>query len=81
MKATQLSPALLERAAEVLRLLAHRHRLRIVEILEEEHEGVPVHRITEQADLPQAAVSRHLGQMQREGLVSRERVGKEVGVI
>jgi DNA-binding transcriptional ArsR family regulator len=72
-----LSIETLGRMAQVLRLLAHPHRLKIVEILEGS-EGEPVHAIVERLGLPQAATSQHLNQMRRVGLVAAERRGKEV---
>ncbi len=63
--------------AQVLRLLAHPHRLKIVEILESEKEA-PVYQIAEEVGLPQAATSQHLNQMKRVGLVGSFRRGKEV---
>ena len=67
----------LERMAQVLKLLAHPHRLKIIEILEATEEA-PVHDIVERLALPQAASSQHLNQMRRVGLVAAERRGKEV---
>lgn len=67
----------LDRVGQVLRLLAHPQRLRIVEILGR-RKGAPVHEITELLDLPQAATSQHLNQMRRMGVVSARRRGREV---
>ncbi len=72
-----LDIAFLERTARVLRMLAHPHRLKIVEILEAEP-GIPVHAVTERLGLSQAATSQHLNQMRRVGLVESVREGKEV---
>lgn len=72
-----LPPALLSRMADVLKVLAHPDRLKIVERLEVES-AAPVHRLMDALDLPQAVVSQHLTQMRRVGLVSCERRGKEV---
>jgi DNA-binding transcriptional ArsR family regulator len=72
-----LSIEFLARMAQVLKLLAHPHRLKIVEILESRDEA-PVHEIVEQLALPQAACSQHLNQMRRVGLVAAERRGREV---
>jgi len=73
----RLAPELLDKMAQVLKLLAHRDRLRIIEILEREAES-PVHRITAELRLPQAVASQHLNQMKRLGLVASRRRGKEV---
>ena len=72
-----LSIDLLARMAEVLKLLAHPHRLKIIEILDV-NGGAPVFAIAEQLDLPQAATSQHLNQMKRVGLITADRRGKEV---
>lgn len=66
----------LARVAQMLKLLAHPHRLRIVEILEADE--APVHAIVDHLGLPQGATSQHLNQMRRVGLVAAERRGKEV---
>lgn len=67
----------LERAAHILKMLAHPQRLRIVEILEREQE-VPVHALVEETGFPQAVVSQHLNQMRRIGLLAGRRQGREV---
>jgi len=67
----------MERMAQVLKLLAHPCRLRIVEILEAE-ETMPVHSLVEHLELPQAQVSGHLQKMLRSDLLKRERRGQEV---
>lgn len=67
----------LARMAQVLKLLAHRHRLKIIDLLET-HGSMPVHRLTEELKLPQAATSAHLARMKRIGLVESRRRGKEV---
>lgn len=72
-----LSIDFLTRTARVLRLLAHPHRLKIVEMLEKGG-SVPVHRITDGLGLSQGATSQHLNQMRRVGLVDSERKGREV---
>jgi ArsR family transcriptional regulator, zinc-responsive transcriptional repressor len=71
-----LSIEFLARTAQVLKLLAHPHRLKIVEILEARE--APVHEIVGQMALPQAACSQHLNQMRRVGLVAAARRGREV---
>ncbi len=72
-----LSIAVLERMGDVLKLLAHPYRLKIIEILENS-EGVSVHEIAERLRLPHAATSQHLNRMRRMGVVAAERHGKEV---
>ncbi len=68
---------LLERMAQVLKLLAHPHRLQVVEMLEACGEA-PVHEIMGCLELTQAATSHHLVAMKRVGLGEAERKGKEV---
>ena len=72
-----LTIADLARMAQVLKLLAHPYRLKIVDILESE-EAIPVHGLVDRLGLPQASVSGHLKKMLRAGLVAAERRGKEV---
>lgn len=72
-----LTPERLGRMAQVLRLLAHPHRLKIVEILGGQDDA-PVGRIAENLNLPPAATSQHLNLMRRVGLLEAERNGREV---
>ncbi len=72
-----LTAEFLERAAGLLRMLAHPHRLKIIEILEREGE-FSVSRIIEETGLPQSSVSLHLNQMKRMDLLESTRQGKEV---
>ncbi len=71
-----LSVEELERMAQILRLLAHAQRLRLVEALE--RGPAPVHALVETLGLPQATVSQHLNHMRRVGLVDAERRNREV---
>ncbi|NCC52232.1 MAG: ArsR family transcriptional regulator [Spartobacteria bacterium] len=71
------SLAMLERVASVLRMLAHPHRLKIVEFLND-REHAPVHDIAKWIALPQAATSQHLNHMKNVGLLEARRHGKEV---
>lgn len=68
----------LREAADMLRLLAHPHRLKIIDLLEKEDDGLPVHALVKSLEIAQSAVSQHLSSMQRAGLIKRERRGKEV---
>jgi DNA-binding transcriptional ArsR family regulator len=72
-----LTVADLARVAQILKLLAHPHRLEIIDILESEIEA-PVHVLVERLNLPQSATSNHLNLMRRAGLVDSVRRGKEV---
>jgi ArsR family transcriptional regulator len=83
MKAKQTSPSslsieMLERVSTMLRLLAHPHRLKVIEYLEDKKDGAPVMDVQSHVDLPHAATSQHLNQMKRVGLLKSERRGKEV---
>jgi DNA-binding transcriptional ArsR family regulator len=72
-----LSVECLERTARILKLLAHPHRLRIVETLAARGEA-PVHEIVRGLGVSQAATSQHLATMRRAGIVEARRQGKEV---
>ncbi len=72
-----LSVDLLERMAAALKVLAHPHRLKIVELLEGEKEA-SVSMIHARLRLAQAVTSQHLGHMKRVGLLASSRRGKEV---
>lgn len=71
------SIAFLSRMSEVLRVLAHPQRLKIVEILQAAGRA-PVHDIVDRLGATQATTSQHLNQMRRAGVVAAERRGKEV---
>jgi DNA-binding transcriptional ArsR family regulator len=73
----KLSIEFLAKMAQRLKLLAHPHRLKIVEILETGGDA-PVFEIARQLGLSQAATSQHLNQMRRMELVGSRRNGKEV---
>lgn len=75
--AKQLSIADLGRMAQVLKLLAHPYRLKIVALLERV-DATPVHDLVDRLGLPQAAVSGHLKKMRRLRLVQQQRRGQEV---
>ncbi len=66
----------LEQVAPVLRVLAHPHRLRIVEVLLQK--PVPVTELAAEVKLSPAAVSQHLGQMRANGILASRREGKKV---
>lgn len=71
-----IADATFDRAAAVLRILAHPVRLRLLDRL---LRG-PVHvgRLAEQLDLPQAVVSQHLAQMRSYGIVESRREERRV---
>ncbi len=66
----------LDRAAAVLRVLAHPVRLRIVDRLL----AGPVHvsQLADELDLPQAVVSQHLSQMRAHEIVQQRRESRRV---
>ncbi len=66
----------LARCAAAFRVLAHPHRLRIVELLA--HRRLSVGDLAKRLDLPQAACSQHLNLMRVHGLLAAERDGKIV---
>lgn len=71
-----LPERLLEQAAGVLRVLAHPHRLRIVELLSLQRHTVG--ELAEAIGLAQHAVSQHLNHMKAHGILDSRRVGRNV---
>lgn len=67
----------LERVARVLKMLAHPHRLKIVEALDRGG-ALPVYELMEKVGLAQAPMSQHLNLMRRSGLVEAQRRGREI---
>lgn len=67
----------LERAVEVLRLLSHRERLKVLCVLM--HEGEKsVGGLNAKVDLGQSALSQHLAQLRAAGIVGTRRDGQTV---
>lgn len=66
----------LEKAVEVLRVLAHPHRLRICELLLAGR--MSVGELADVLRVPPNAVSQHLNLMKAHGILEREREGKTV---
>lgn len=73
----ELTIEYLGRVARLLKLLAHPHRLKIVEALEQIG-AAPVFVLMDKLGLPQAATSQHLNLMRSAGLVEAHRRGREV---
>jgi DNA-binding transcriptional ArsR family regulator len=71
-----ISAQTLEQAANMLRVLAHPQRLRMVELLMQR--AVPVGELARTLGLPAAAVSQHLAHMRTSGIVQRQRLGRHV---
>lgn len=63
--------------AEMLKMLAHPHRLRIIELLKRTGE-INVSGIVEAINIPQSSISQHLNQMKRMNLLTAERAGRQV---
>jgi len=66
----------LGQAAECLRILAHPHRLRMIQMLLQG--DYTVGELAEACDLPTAMASEHLRLMQRCGFLSSEKEGRKV---
>jgi len=75
-KTKPIPMATLEKAADVLRVLCHPHRLKIVELLLRDR--LTVGELAEQLDLAPNAVSQHLTHMKAHGLLTANRDGREV---
>ena len=71
-----IEPAALGKAAEVIKVVGHPDRLRILEFLEEGERCVG--EIQEVLDLPQAIVSQHLAKMRGWNIVEARRDGIHV---
>ncbi len=72
-----LSVEFLENTSQMLRMLAHPYRLKIVEILDREGE-CNVTTLIDATGQPQSSVSLHLNQMKRMHLLCSRRNGREV---
>lgn len=71
-----IDPAALNQAADVIKVVGHPDRLRILEFLEEEEKAVG--EIQECLGLPQAIVSQHLAKMRGCNIVEAKRDGIHV---
>jgi len=71
-----VSPDVLRRAAEIIKLLGHPERLKIVEVLEGGE--ATVSDIQEQLGLAQAIVSQHLAKLRGANVVAARRDGVRV---
>jgi len=72
----EVTPEVLRRAAEIIKLLGHPERLKIVEVLEGGE--ATVSQIQEQVGLPQAIVSQHLAKLRGADVVEARREGVRV---
>ncbi len=72
----EINPRILMRAAEIIKLLGHPQRLKIVEVLEQGE--ATVGDIQSTLDLPQATVSQHLARLRGLGIVESQRDGNHV---
>jgi ArsR family transcriptional regulator len=71
-----MDSAILSKAADVIKVVGHPDRLRILELLEEGEKAVG--EVQEVLDLPQAIVSQHLAKMRGWGIVEPRRDGIHV---
>jgi DNA-binding transcriptional ArsR family regulator len=71
-----LPASVLERAAAVLRVLGHAHRLRIVELLS--GQDLTVGELAEVIGIAPHACSQHLNLMKAHGLLASTREGKRI---
>ena len=71
-----VTPEVLRRAAEIIKLLGHPERLKIVEVLESGE--ATVSDIQEQLHLAQAIVSQHLAKLRGANVVAARRDGVRV---
>ena len=71
-----VDPETLARAADIIKMLGHAERLKIVEILE--HGEATVTEMQETLRLPQATVSQHLAKMRGADIVAARREGNHV---
>lgn len=67
----------LEKIAEVLKVMAHPVRLKIIKNLMETGPS-NVGKMQEKFDIPQPTVSSHLGKLKRAGVLKSERRGTEI---
>jgi DNA-binding transcriptional ArsR family regulator len=72
----RIDPAVLARAAEIIKLLGHPERLKIVEVLERGE--ATVSDIRDALGLPQAIVSQHLARLRGCNVVAARRDGVHV---
>ena len=66
----------IQRAADILKTVAHPARLRIIDFLEPGEQ--PVANICKHLDAPQPFISHHLGLMKAKGILSSRRDGNQV---
>lgn len=65
-----------EQAAEILRVLSHPVRLKLIELLS--GHDLTVNQLAARLALPQNQVSGHLNQMRTHGILKRQRAGRNV---
>lgn len=73
----EFNPNELEKAAFILKTIAHPTRLAIIDLLSKRGKQ-PVSEICRQLDLEQSLASHHLSVMKLKGVLSSERAGKKV---
>ncbi len=75
-KVRSVDPRTLERAAEIIKMLGHPMRLKIVEVLEDK--DATVREIQETIEAPQAIVSQQLAKLRSLNVVASRRDGVHV---
>ncbi|MEN7550313.1 metalloregulator ArsR/SmtB family transcription factor [Rapidithrix thailandica] len=73
----ELAAEKLEKAAFILKTIAHPVRLRIIGLLND-HEQLSVSELCEKLDCEQSLTSHHLSNMKLKGLLSARREGKNI---
>lgn len=71
-----IDPAMLKRAADIIKLLGHPERLKIVEALERGE--LTVSAVCAACDLEQPICSQHLARLRRQKVVTSRKVGQHV---
>ena len=72
-----IDPAKMERAAAMLKVLAHPKRMAIVDLLGRE-EKLTVTKIYTELDMPQAIASQHLITLKDRGVLTSEKAGTKI---
>lgn len=73
----RLEAAKLEKAAFMLKSLAHPTRMAIIDLLDQ-YESLTVSEIHEALDCEQSLISHHLNNMRLKGILKTERQGKQI---
>lgn len=74
---TEINPKVVEKCADILKVIAHPIRMSIVEMLHE-NEKLTVTEIHESLDIEQAVASHHLALLRNKNIISCSRNGKNM---